>query len=65
VKLKSIIATASSGIGALAVAMTGPGALVATAMVLAVVIVTVAICWVVSDNRRARRLNMIIRSIRR
>jgi len=60
VKLKSMIATGSSGMGALAIAMTGPGAIVLIAIVLAAAVPVVAICWVVSDNERARRLAMII-----
>lgn len=35
------------------------------AIVLAAAIAGIVICWVVSDNERARRLAMIIRSFRR
>jgi hypothetical protein len=69
VKLKSMIATVSSGMSALAIAMTGPGALVLIAIVVVAGIAAGVICWViywvVSDNERARRLAMIIRSLRR
>jgi hypothetical protein len=64
VKLKSMIAT-GSGTGALAIAVTEHGALIVFATVLATAIVgTFIICWVVADDGRARRLAMIIRSLR-
>jgi hypothetical protein len=50
---------------ALAIAMTGPGALVLIAIVLAAAIAAGVICWVLSDNGRARRLAMITRSLHR
>ena len=59
-----MIAT-GSGTGALAVAMTGHGALIVFATVLATAIAGIfIICWVVADDGRARRLAMIIRSSR-
>jgi hypothetical protein len=64
VKPKGMIAT-GSGTGALAVAMTEHGALIVFATVLATASVgRFIICWVVADDGRARRLAMIIRSLR-
>lgn len=60
-----MIAAGSGGTGALAITLTEPGALVVLAIVLAAAIGGAVICWVVADNERARRMAMIIRSLRR